>query len=350
MRKHRTRRVMAASVTAGALILGGCASASPDGEVGTPEPGGADLQRVTFALDWAPNTNHIGVYVADALGYFADADLDLEILPYASTPVSELLSASVADFGMVGQASVQLGRTAGRDVVSVFQVTQTDTGRIVFLGDREDITRPADLDGLTFGGFGSPLYSALATTVIQHDGGTGAIEEVVLDTGAYEALSQRRIDFTLSVATWEDIQADIDGHPYGSFRYQDYGVPDLQSTGIASSDAFLAKDPDTAHAFVSAVQRGYAYATKNPDDAARILIEANPDTLGNAEELVTRSARLLADDYFVVDGVEIGEPAPEKWEAYGAFLLGYGILSDPSGQILTQAPDWSEYYTSDLLK
>ncbi|MFB8385544.1 ABC transporter substrate-binding protein [Microbacterium sp. NPDC055910] len=338
----RKLHALAASISIVALGLTGCAAGSAD----SPD----DLEKVTFALDWAPNTNHIGVYVADALGYFDEAGIDVEILPYASTSVPELVSAGSADFGLAGQAGVQLARTAGRDVVSVFQVTQSDTGQLVLLGDRDDIERPADLDGGVFGGFGSPLYGALARAVIQGDGGDGDFEEVVLDTGAYEALSQQRIDFTLSVSTWQDIQADIDGHPYRAFRYQDYGVPDLQSTGIVSSDAYLEVNPETARAFVSAVQRGYAYAAAEPENAARILIEANSDTLGAAEELVTRSATLLAEEYFVADGVAIGEAVPQKWEDFGAFLIAHGVLTDAAGAVVTEAPDWSEYYSTDYLE
>ena len=347
MRKYRSihRRVRVASFAlAGVLVLSACTAP------GTDAADTDEREHVTFALDWAPNTNHIGIYAAEELGYFEDAGIDVEILPYGSTAVAELVSAGAADFGSAGQANVQLARTAGRDVVSVFQVTQTDTGQIVFLGDREDITRPADLDGSIFGGFGSPLYSALARTVIRNDGGTGEIQEVVLDTGAYEALSQSRIDFTLSVSTWEDIQADIDGHPYGAFRYQDFGVPDVQSTGIVSSDTYLEAHPDTARAFVQAVQRGYTYAAQNPDEAADILIRANPDTLAGAEDLVTRSARLLAERYFVADDVAIGAAVPEKWEEFGAFLLDNGILTDGSGDVVTETPDWSQYYTSDYLE
>ncbi|MGX1702990.1 ABC transporter substrate-binding protein [Microbacterium sp. NPDC055357] len=338
----RKLHALAASISIVAFGLTGCAAGSAD----SPD----DLEKVTFALDWAPNTNHIGVYVADALGYFDEAGIDVEILPYASTSVPELVSAGSADFGLAGQAGVQLARTAGRDVVSVFQVTQSDTGQLVLLGDRDDIERPADLDGGVFGGFGSPLYGALARAVIQGDGGDGDFEEVVLDTGAYEALSQQRIDFTLSVSTWQDIQADIDGHPYRAFRYQDYGVPDLQSTGIVSSDAYLEVNPETARAFVSAVQRGYAYAAAEPENAARILIEANSDTLGAAEELVTRSATLLAEEYFVADGVAIGEAVPQKWEDFGAFLIAHGVLTDAAGAVVTEAPDWSEYYSTDYLE
>jgi ABC-type nitrate/sulfonate/bicarbonate transport system substrate-binding protein len=229
-------------------------------------------------------------------------------------------------------------------------VTQTDTGRLVALGDRDDIERPADLDGLVFGGFGAPLYSALAAGTIRGDGGEGEFEEVVLDTGAYEALSQGRIDFTLSVSTWEDIQTDLDGHPYRAFRYQDYGIPEQQSTGIVSSDAYVAEHPEEAAAFVQAVQRGYAYAAENPSEAADILIEANPDTLGAAEELVHRSAELMATDgYLTVEGREIGAADPAAWEEFGDFLVDGGFLTDAEGNVVTEAPDWTEYYTDELL-
>lgn len=352
MRHHSSvlvRIVTTSLLAVGAVALASCAPSgdqNPDASEQT-----AGLVPVTFALDWAPNTNHIGVYVAEALGYFEEAGLMVEILPYGSASSPQLVSAGEADFGMGGQSNVQTARTSGLDVISVLRVTQTDTGRLVVLDDRADVTGPADLDGLVFGGFGAPLYTALAESTIRGDGGKGDFEEVVLDTGAYESLRQGRIDFTLSVATWEDIQAELDGHPYRAFRYQDYGVPEQQSTGIISSDAYLAENPVEAAGFVQASQRGYAYAAENPDEAADILIEANPDTLGTADELVHRSAELMAGEgYLAAEGQEIGEADPDAWEDFGAFLLDGGFLTDAEGRTVTEAPDWTEYYTDELLE
>lgn len=131
--RHHTTPITLLTV----LALSACASsgADTDGDGGT-----ADLRPVSFALDWAPNTNHVGVYVAEELGYFTDAGLEVTILPYASTPAVQLVSAGEADFGIGGQASVQMARTSGLDVISVYRVTQTDTGRLVVLGDREDVS------------------------------------------------------------------------------------------------------------------------------------------------------------------------------------------------------------------
>lgn len=310
----------------------------------------ADSERVTFALDWAPNTNHIGLYVAQELGYFAEAGLEVDILPYGSTPAAQLVSAGEADFGIAGQASVQMARTSGLDLISVYRVTQTDTGRLVVLEEREDLERPADLDGLLFGGFGAPLYTALATSTIHGDGGRGEFEEVVLDTGAYEALAQGRIDFTLSVSTWENLQAELDGRPYREFRYQDFGVPQQQATGIVSSERFLEKHPERAAAFVRAVARGYRFAAENPAEAADLLIRANPDTLSTAEDLVHRSAELMATDgYLMSDDRPIGAADPRAWDEFGGFLFEAGFLTDSGGEVITEEPDWSEYHTDELL-
>ncbi|MET0830359.1 MAG: ABC transporter substrate-binding protein [Microbacterium sp.] len=347
-RTHAAQRHLARRAVAAIALLALAACGTSDDSSGSGSD--ADSEEITFALDWSPNTNHIGVYVAESLGYFKDAGLDVEILPYGSTSATQLVSAGEADFGIGGQSNVQVARTAGLDLVSVYRVTQTDTGRLVVLGDRAELARPADLDGLVFGGFGAPLYSALAASTIKGDGGNGTFKEVALDSGAYEALAQKRIDFTLSVATWEDLQTQIDGHPYRAFRYQDYGVPEQQSTGIVSSNAYLEKHPDEAAAFVQAVARGYAYAVENPQRAADLLIDANRDTLGTAKELVHRSAELMASDgYLSSSAREIGAANPDAWDGFGAFLFEGGFLTDSKGEVITQEPDWSDYYTDEYL-
>ncbi|MFT3945262.1 MAG: ABC transporter substrate-binding protein [Ancrocorticia sp.] len=351
---HRRAAKILAAGTAVVLTLTACGSTTS----GSPTSGsstsssatGADQPAdITFALDWAPNTNHIGVYVAQELGYFDDAGLDVEILPYGSTNVLQLVSAGEADFGIGSQSSVQMARTAGLDVISVLSATQTDAGRLVTMESREDITRPKNLDGKIFGGFGSPLYAAIVKKMITADGGTGEFTEVSLDTGSYEALSQGKIDFTLSVSTWEDVQGEIENRPYRAFRYQDYGVPDQHSLGIVSSDAFLSSRHDDAAAFVQAVARGFDYAAKNPKEAADLLIQANPDTLGTAEELVHRSTELLASEFFVSEDRPVGATSPKMWENYGSFLFNNGILVDKEGKPLTEEPDWSEYFTNEFV-
>lgn len=303
---------------------------------------------VSIALDWTPNTNHIGLYVAEAKGFYAEAGLDVSILPYSDTSAGALVANHVADFGILGTISLMTQRTAGADLVATYAVVQTETGRVVFNADRADIQSPKDLDGLTYGGFGSAWENALIGTIIRHDGGKGEFETVTLGTSAYEALANGAVDFTLEVYTWEGVKAELDHKAQRAFRYADFGVPDEHTTFIGSSQAYLDANPETAAKFITATQRGYAFAVAHPDKAADILVAANEGMLDRV--LIRASLQALIDGHYLqtADGV-IGNIDPAKMEAIGNYLFEAGILRDGDGVAVKERPDFGAYYSNDYL-
>jgi len=304
---------------------------------------------VTVALDWTPNTNHVGLFVAGARGLYEDAGLDVEILPYSDTSANALIANGVADFGVTGTLGVYTQRAAGSDVLGVFAITRKETGRLVFNADREDIQTPADLDGLTYGGFGTGWEDALLTTIIENGGGEGDFETVTLGTSAYQALANGRIDFTLEVYTWEGVQAELEGPAQRAFAYADYGVPEEHTTLLGASEEWLDQNAQTARAFLKATRSAYEWAAANPDEAARILIEANPDALTN-EELVHASMKVLSeDDYLVGPDGTVGRMDAEKMREMGRFMFEAGLLKDGDGDLLADMPDFSGYYSNDYL-
>jgi ABC-type nitrate/sulfonate/bicarbonate transport system substrate-binding protein len=309
-------------------------------------PAFAQNTPVSIALDWTPNTNHIGLFVAQAEGYYAEAGLDVTILPYSDTSAGTLVANQAADFGIMGSVSLYTQRTAGADLVGTFAVTQTETGRVVFNADRADIQRPADLDGLIYGGFGSAWETALIGTIIRHDGGEGVFETVTLGTSAYEALANGAVDFTLEVYTWEGVKAELEGVAQRAFRYADFGVPDEHTTLIGSSQAYLDANPEAAAAFIAATKRGYAFAEAHPEAAADIIIAANADVLTD-RALIIASLKALVDGHYLrtSDGV-LGTFDPAKMAAIGAFMFDAGMLKDGNGNPLTTAPDFSAYYSN----
>ncbi|MEM9105704.1 MAG: ABC transporter substrate-binding protein, partial [Pseudomonadota bacterium] len=142
-------------------------------------PAQAD-EPLKVALDWTPNTNHVGLYVAQAQGWFEDAGLDVEILPYTDTSSGTLVATGVAEFGILSAIGFYSQRAAGADLTVVMAVVQHETGRLVFNGTRDDIQRPADLDGMTYAGFGSAWEDALISSIIKSDGGKGTFDTVTL--------------------------------------------------------------------------------------------------------------------------------------------------------------------------
>ena len=306
-------------------------------------------QAVKVALDWTPNTNHVGLYVAQAKGWYDDAGLDVEILPYTDTASGTLLASGVAEFGVLSSWGFYTQRTAGADLMPVFAVYQHETGRLVFNADRDDIDTPADLDGLTYAGFGSAWEEALITTIIRAAGGKGEFKTVTLGTSAYEALAGGRADFTLEVATWEGVNARLQGREQRAFRYADYGVPDQQTTFIGSRGEWLEANPETAKAFLAATRRGYAFAAENPEAAAEILIGATEGMLGNPE-LIRASMQAIVDGGYLTDeNGQVGTIQPDRIEAVGSFLVDAGILRDEAGDVLTEKPDFSTWFTNEYL-
>jgi ABC-type nitrate/sulfonate/bicarbonate transport system substrate-binding protein len=304
---------------------------------------------VTIALDWTPNTNHIGLYVAQAQGFYAAAGLDVQILPYSDTAAGTLVANGVANFGILGSIGLFTQRTAGADLVAAYALVQTETGRLVFNADRSDIQSPKDLDGLTYGGFGSAWESALIGTIIRHDGGRGEFETVTLGTSAYQALANGAVDFTLEVYTWEGVKAELEHMGQRAFRYADYGVPDQHTNFIGSSRAWLDQNAEAAAAFIGATRRGYGFAVANPDAAADILIAANSDVLTD-RPLIRASLQALIDGHYLqTEGGVIGMIDPGKMEAMGEYLFTSGILKDSDGNVVAERPDFTAYYTNDYL-
>ena len=306
-------------------------------------------EKLSVALDWTPNTNHVGLYVAQSKGWFDDAGLDVDILPYTDTSSGTLVAAGVAEFGVLSAVGFHSQRAGGADMTAVMAVVQHETGRLVFNGNREDIQRPADLDGKIYAGFGSAWEEALISTIIRNDGGSGTFDTVTLGTSAYEALANGRVDFTLEVSTWEGVNSVLLDRPQRAFRYADYGVPDQHTTFLGGNGTWLAENPDAARSFVQAAQRGYEFAANNPAVAAEILIAETAGMMSNPA-LVRASMEALAEGEYLQDP---GEPAGlidvEMFNNITSFLFEAGIMRGEDGRPLSQMPDVSVWFTNEYL-
>lgn len=307
-----------------------------------------DTDTIRFALDWTPNTNHTGLYVALQEGYFADAGLDVEILPYNSTSPDTLVDAGNAEFGISTQSSTTFAKTAGARIISVLAPLQHWATGIGVKADREDIPSPKALDGKVYAGFGDTGEKAGLRQVIQNDGGAGEYDTVVLGTSAYEAVYSGTADFTVSYLAWEGIEAEHSGTPMKYFDYTDYGFPDAYALTVNGNENWLASHPDEAKKFVQALQRGYQLAADDPVRAAQDIIDANPGVFTD-EQLVFESQQMLADRYMLDESGAVGPQNLEKWTEYSKFLYENGVLVDEDGNAVDTEPDWSTYFTDDYL-
>ena len=352
MRTPRRRAVVATVLTAVLTVLAACSSGTggtgPSAAAGSSSAGAGAPTTIRFALDWTPNTNHTGLYVALQQGWFADAGLDVQILPYNTALPETIIDAGNAEFGISFQDSTTVAQASGANLVSVMAVLQHWATAIGVRADRADLTSPKDLDGKTYAGFGGSTEEPLLRTVIKDAGGTGDFTTVTLGTSAYEALYSGNVDFTIPFLAWEGIEAQHNGTPMKYFRYTDYGFPDAYSVVVIGNRGWLADHPDAARAFVQTLQRGYQFAADNPDAAAQMLMDANPGAFPDPS-LVTESQELLASTYLKDADGRVGPQTLAQWSGYGKFLYDNGLLIGPDGAPLTAEPDYSTLFTDDYL-
>lgn len=330
-----------AVVLALALALSGCAAGDGSGAAAGGGP-------IRVALDWTPNTNHIGLFAAQQAGYFRDAGLDVEFLPYNQTSPDTLVGSGAADFGIGFQDSFTFSKAAGADITSVMAILQHWATEIAVRADRSDLTRPRDLDGKVYAGFGGPGENQKMQAVIRADGGRGDFRTEVLSTAAYEALYSGQADFTEPFVNVEGIEAQLRGEPIRTFRYTDYGFPDSYNVLLLGNSTWLRDNPDTARRFVQAVQKGYALAAQDPATAARMLKEANPGAF-TSDELVDRGAQMLSERFLRDAQGRVGFQTPQQWAGFSGFLYDAGTVAGPDGAPVRQKPDFSTWFTNDYL-
>lgn len=302
----------------------------------------AHAKEVSIALDWTLNTNHIGLAVAQEKGWFEEAGLEVEILPYSDSASTALLAAGAVDFAYMTALGFMSTKAGGADITALWVTMQREAGRLVYNSDHPEITRPADLEGKTYAGFGSAWEDALISTMIENDGGTAAYDTVTLGTGAYEALASGAVDFTLEVATWEGVNSELLGRDQSHFVYNDYGVPEPQGGYIGTQTATLEADPETVAAFMKATQRGYSWAAENPQEAAEIMIAAGD--FPNAD-LVRGSMKVIDAGHYLTDGTTpVGMIDPARLETMAKFLFDSGVLRRADGTALAWPGDVSDWY------
>lgn len=309
-----------------------------------PEPG-----TVRFALDWTPNTNHTGLYVARARGWYDEAGVDVEILPYAGTTPEALMTAGQAECGISFQDAMTFASAAGAPVVAVLAVLQRTASEVAVLAS-SDIGRPRDLDGRVYAGFGYPNEEPTLRAMIRADGGTGDFTTVTLDSAAYEALYAGRADFSISFSAWEGVEAERRGIELRTFRFSDYGVPEFYQVVVACDARWLEREPDLARRFLDATVRGYEAGIEDPEGAVGDLIAENPGVYEADPGLPLASQVFLVEGGYLVDEAgRFGVQARRTWADYTAFLFENDLLTGPDGAPLGEAPDPAGLYTDAFL-
>ena len=284
------------------------------------------LKKVTVILDYVPNTNHSGMYVALDRGYYEEEGLDVEIIEPTQGATNTLVATGVGTFGIAFQEDVTLAVAADEPlpIKTVATIIQHNTSGFVTLAD-SGIETPADWEGKTYAGWGGPGENAVIRSVMEQAGADpDKLSIVIADGLGFESLG-RACDIMWTFEAWDNVSAELAGVQLHYIPCIDLDERlDYYTPVIIANTQILEDDPDMVRAFLRATQKGYEDCVADPDGAAEILLKYAPDY---DPEMLKISQEILAEEY-IADAEQWGIMKDEVWDNYTNFMVEYGILEE----------------------
>jgi ABC-type nitrate/sulfonate/bicarbonate transport system substrate-binding protein len=282
-----------------------------------------ELKKVSIVLDWTPNTNHTGIYVAKENGYFKKNGLDVDIILPGEAGADQLVASGKSEFGVSYQEGITQARIQGIPLVSLAAVIQHNTSGFASPKAKSIVT-PKDFEGKTYGGWGSPIEKAVINSVMmQENADVDDVKIINMGDSDFFTAVNRDIDFAWIYYGWTGIEAEIRNEPINMVYLTDYSEKlDYYTPVITTNEKMIKNDPEIIKAFMAALTEGYEFAIEHPADSADILIKAVPDL---DEELVKRSQEWLSPRY-QDDAERWGEQKLEVWQNYSEWMFENGLL------------------------
>ena len=319
------------------LTLVACSNDTEE-ETKNEEEEKTDREKVTFVLDWQPNTNHTGLYVAQEKGYFEEEGLEVDIQLPGEADAHQLVASGKGDFGIGAQESITEARAEGMPIVSIAAIIQHNTSGLASPVSK-GIESPKDYVGKTYGGWGSPMHQAVIETMMEEDGvEQPEVEEINIGMNDFFTAVERDIDYAWIFYAWTGIEAQLRDIDLNMQYIKDYDERlDFYTPVITTNEKLIAESPETVEKFMRALSKGYEFAIDEPEEAADLLLQAVPDL---DEELVKKSQAWLSPKYRD-DAARWGEQKLDVWKGYAEWMKEHDLLE---GEFIPE-----EAFTNDFL-
>ena len=312
------------------IALAGCG-----GAMGSEAESG--LKEVTLVLDYVPNTNHTGFYVAQEKGYFEQHGLKVNIVEPGENDSATLCAAGKAEFAISYQENVTYARTASEPlpIRAIAAIIQHNTSGFVSAAE-DNILSPKDFEGRVYAGWQAPSEEAVLKAVMQAAGADFSKLTMVGAVGSGLEFMDNGIDIQWEFEGWAVINDRMNGRALNYIPVKDLDVRlDYYTPVLITNEDMIRKDPETVRAFTQAVKQGYEDAIADPAGAAEILQKVIPDT---DPDFLLESQKFLSGQYSL-DSEVWGLMKDETWDNYTEFMYEYGLIEEkiPANEQYTNA-------------
>ncbi|WP_125705205.1 ABC transporter substrate-binding protein [Lacticaseibacillus daqingensis] len=313
------------------LLLASC------GQAQTTHP--KSLTPITVVLDYVPNTNHTGLYVAKAKGYYKQAGLDVTFIEPGDNSTSvALVAAGKGQFGISYQEDVTYAHAQATPipVKAIATLVKHNTSSFVTRKD-SGITSPAQFAGHTYAGWQAPSEAAVLKAVMTKAGADfDQLKIVGADGSGPAGLGKNGQDIEWFFDGWDGIRAKQEGIALNTMPLRTLDARlDYYTPVLITSDKEIKTNAKTVRAFVQATKKGYQQAIKDPTGSAKILKQADQtDSL----KFLTASQKYLSAHY-TDDPTNWGAMTSTVWNNYTEFMTEYGLIKQkiPANELYTNA-------------
>lgn len=289
------------------------------------------MDKITVALDWTPNVNHLGFFVAQELGYYESAGilfayLDPAVDHYSITP-GKKLEKGLADFAITPfETVISLNNKAEKvQAVATYTIYQEDLSCIACLSS-SGISSPSFLDGKRYASYKARYEDQIVKEMVKNDGGSGELDILYPEKlGIWSTLITGGAEATWIFDNWEGVEAQAKGIDLIKFKMGDYQIPYGYSPVVITTEDKIKENTGLYSRFLKATQRGYRFIQQNKGDSVAILkkyVTAYDATNIDLEKAVEVSAPYFGNDQF------FGKMEETRVKSFLQWLVDRGLEQD----------------------
>lgn len=301
------------------------------------------LKDVELILDWTPNTNHTGLFVALEKGYLKEVGIHLKIQQPPEGSTTELIANGKAPFGISFQDSLAKKFEKKIPVTAIAAIIEHNTSGIVAL-KKSNIQSPKDLVGQRYGTWDDPIELKVIETVMKTENSNFSDVKLVPNNAdnSIIGLSNNLFDAAWIFYAWDGVLANHNNVETNFFYFKDFAKElDFYTPVIIANNDYLKNNKEEAKKIMIAIKKGYQFAIDHPKEAAQILIKYAPEL--KAQEKFIEESQIWISKQYASNKEKWGHFDAGRWNAFYQWIndnklvdealpLDYGFTNEYVGQ------------------
>ncbi len=278
-------------------------------------------EKLTLMLDWFPNVDHLPIYVARHQGFFAQQDLDIDILsPSETSDALKLAAAGKVDIAISYEPQTIIAAARGLEITVMGRLIEHPLTTLLFLKGK-GIETPGDLNGKKIGYTVPGLMDVLLDAFAR----LNAIENysaVNVGFSIVQSLTAGKVDAVMGpFKTYETVTMAHKGYEVGYFELEKWGIPDYDELVLVTSRKTMNQKRDALSKISLILDRAIQYARANPEEALEHYFEEVPE----ADRKIEKDAFALTMPYYAHhQTLDV-----DRWQQFADFALKYGLIDSP---------------------